>query len=102
MGHNPELIGTVILSFRLLLHIVTAASLACYLSHERTRWVPTVIAVLGGGCSLAAFFQGLGEFSNVASRTQPWVMGIVFSFAVVCVYSRGNLAKPFNRYKLRW
>lgn len=102
MGNNPEFWGAVILSIRLFLHAITAVTLACYLSHSRTRLIPTVLAVIGGGCSLAAFFQGVGEFASTAPRTQPWVMGIVFAFAAVCVYSRGNLAKPFNRYNLRW
>lgn len=98
MGTNPEYLGAVILAFRLFLNLITAASLVCYLSRSRTRWFPTIVAVVGGGCSLAAFFQGVGEFSSASTHTQPWVLGIVFSFAAVCVYSRGNIAKPFSRY----
>lgn len=101
MGTNPELIGAAILSIRLLLHVITALSLALYLSERRSRWWPTCIAVIGGGCSLAAFFQGVGEFHTTAPRTQPWVMGITFAFAAACLYSRGNMAKLFSNWP-RW
>jgi len=96
MGNNPEAIGAVILTFRLFLHLITAGSIMFYMSERRSRIWPTVIAVIGGGCSLAAFFQGIGEFSSTAPRTQPWVMGVTFAFAAACLYSRGNMAKFFN------
>lgn len=101
MGTNPELIGAAILSLRLLLHIITALSLALYLSERRSRWWPTCIAIIGGGCSMAAFFQGVGEFHSTAPRTQPWVMGIVMAFAAACLYSRGNMARIFTS-RWRW
>lgn len=97
MSDNPEFLGAAILAVRLLLNLLTAVSLACYMSRSRTRFIPTVIAVIGGGCSLAAFFQGVGDFHSIANRTQPWVLGIVFAFAAVCLYSRGNIARPFTR-----
>jgi hypothetical protein len=46
---------------------------------------------------MAAFFQGVSEFQIDAPHTQPWVMCIVLAFAIICVASRGNLAKPFNQ-----
>lgn len=101
MGNNPEVIGAAILSFRLLLHVVTAFSIMLYMSERRSRCWPTVIAIIGGGCSLAAFFQGVGEFHSTAPRTQPWVMGVTFAFAAACLYSRGNMALIFS-HKWRW
>lgn len=101
MGPSPELIGVVILSTRLILHVVTALSLALYLSERRSRWWPTAVAIIGGGCSLAAFFQGVGEFKTAAPHTQPWVMGITFSFAAACLYSRGNMARIFTNWPRR-
>lgn len=98
MSDNPEYLGATILVFRMLLNIITAMSLACYMSRSRKRIFPTIVAIVGGGCSLAAFFQGVGEIQNSSyAHTQPWVLGIVFSFAVVCLYSRGNIARPFTR-----
>ena len=96
MGNNPEIIGALILSLRLLLHLVTATSIALYVSEKRSKAWPTVIAIIGGGCSMAAFWQGVGEFHTTAPRTQPWVMGVTFAFAAACVYSRGNMAKIFS------
>lgn len=102
MGANPELLGSLILCIRLILHIVTALSLALYLHEKRSKLWPTVIAVIGGGCSAAAFWQGIGEFQTTAPRTQPWVMGITFAFAAACLYSRGNMALIFSRHWTRW
>jgi hypothetical protein len=97
MDHDPGQLGAVILSFRLFLHVVTAITLVCYLSAHRNRLLPTLSAWLGGGGSMAAFFQGVSEFQIDAPHTQPWVMCIVLAFAIICVASRGNLAKPFNQ-----
>lgn len=97
MTDNAEYLAAAVLAFRLLLNIATALSLACYMSQSRKRLIPTVVAVIGGGCSLAAFFQGVTDFQPTANTTQPWVLGIVFSFAAICLYSRGNLARPFSR-----
>jgi len=101
MDHDPATLGAAILSLRLLLHIITAITLVCYLSEHRSRFMPTLAAWLGGGGSMAAFFQGVSEFSTRAPSTQPWVMCVVLAFAMVCVYSRGNLARPFKRLTRR-
>lgn len=97
MGNDPASMGAAILSIRLLLHVVTAVALVCYLSHHRTRLLPTLAAWLGGGGSMAAFFQGVSEFRYDSPHTDLGVMCIVVAFAIISVASRGNLAKPFNR-----
>lgn len=101
MGNDPATWGATILSIRLLLHVITAATLVCYLSQHRSRLLPTMAAWIGGGGSMAAFFQGVDEFTMRAPSTQPWVMCVVLAFAIVCVTSRGNLARPFGRYMRR-
>lgn len=103
MGNDPATFGAAILSLRLLLHVITAVTLVCYLSSQRSRFFPTLAAWLGGGGSMAAFFQGVTQFSERAPTTEPWVMCVVMAFAIVCLMSRGNLARPFNfkRYSRR-
>lgn len=101
MGNDPVSVGAVILAVRLLLNVVTAVTLVCYLSGERSRLFPTLAAVIGGGGSMAAFFQGFSDFHSLAPSTQPWVMCIVLAFALVCVTSGGNLARPFSRLSRR-
>ena len=96
MDHDPATFGAAILSLRLLLHVITAVTLVCYLSSHRSRFLPTLAAWLGGGGSMAAFFQGVTQFSERAPSTEPWVMCVVLAFAIVCIMSRGNLARPFN------
>lgn len=97
MSDNIEHIGGALLAFRLFLNMATALSLACYMSRSRKRALPTIVAIVGGGCSLAAFFQGVTDFHSHLNGTQPWVLGIVFSFAALCLYGRGNIARPFSR-----
>jgi hypothetical protein len=97
MGTNPELIGAAILSLRLLLHVVTALSLALYINHKRSKWWVTALAILGAGCSMAAFFQGVGEFHTTAPRTQPWVMGIVFVLTASCLLGGGDPVRGFRK-----
>lgn len=96
MGHDQEVLGAAILTVRLFLHIVTAVSILLYMSESRSRPWPTVIAIIGGGCSLAAFFQGVGNYQSTIPRTEPWIMGITFAFAAACIYSRGNMARIFG------
>lgn len=96
MDHDPATLGAAILSLRLLLHVITAVTLVCYLSSHRSRFLPTLAAWLGGGGSMAAFFQGVTQFAERAPTTEPWVMCVVMAFAIVCILSRGNLARPFN------
>jgi len=88
--------GEAILSVRLLLHAITAWSVVSYVSQHRRRWGPTLLAILILGCSLAAFFQGVTEWRRITFNTQPWVMGLVLALAIICVASRGNLARPLN------
>lgn len=102
MGENPEFLGAAILVFRLILHVVTALTLILFLHSERKKIIPTLIAVIGGGGSAAAFWQGIGEFNSIASATQPWIMLIVLAFAAACLYSRGNMAIIFRRPSNRW
>jgi len=101
MDSDPTTYGAAILSVRLILHVITAVALVCYLSGHRTRLLPTLAAWLGGGGSMAAFFQGASDFQANAPHTQPWLMCVVLAFAILCVSSRGNLAKPFNRLTRR-
>lgn len=92
--------GEVILGTRLALHLVTIWSIVRYTSSHRSRFMPTALAVIIGGCSGAAAFQIATEWHSLIFTTQPWVMGLVFSLAVICVCSRGNLSRPL-RYIFR-
>lgn len=98
MGTNPELVGAAILSIRLLLHVITAVSLILYVNPRRSKWWVTGLAVIAGGCSMAAFFQGVGEFHTTAPRTQPWVMGVVFVLAAACLLGRGDPVRFFRKW----
>lgn len=88
--------GEVILSTRLFLHAVTIWSIVRFTSTKRTRLFPTALAVLIGGCSAAAFMQGVTEWRTLVFTTQPWVMGLVASLAFICVSSKGNMSRPFR------
>jgi hypothetical protein len=88
--------GEVILGTRLTLHIVTIWSIVAYTSGHRSRLMPTVLAIIIGGCSGAAAFQVVTEWRSMVFTTQPWVMGLVFSLAVICVYSKGNMSRPLR------
>ena len=92
MGSDSEMIGATILTIRLLLHAVAAISLILFLHEKRTKWVPTVVAILIGGGSAAAFMQGISEFAHTAPRAQPWLMAIALGIAMWCIYTRGNMA----------
>lgn len=97
MDNDPTTVGAVILALRLTLNVVTAVTLVCYLSSHRSRLLPTLAAWLGGGGSMAAFFSDVSKFSAPPADTSFGVFCIVLAFAVVCVSSGGNLAKPFNK-----
>lgn len=88
--------GEVILGTRLALHVVTIWSIVAYTSSHRSRLMPTVLAIIIGGCSGAAAFQVVTEWRSLIFTTQPWVMGLVFSLAVICVCSKGNMSRPLR------
>lgn len=85
--------GEIILATRLVLHVITIWSVLSYASQRRTKFLPTALACMIGGFSAAAIFQGIIEWRSLVFNTQPWVMGLTFCLAVICVRSRGNLAK---------
>lgn len=93
--------GAIWLTIRLFLHVVTVWSLVSYMHEARTKCVPTVLAILGGGCSAAAFFQGVTGWDRLVGHTEPWLMGITFVLAAICVLNGGNTAKPLPK-ALNW
>lgn len=101
MGADTEIIGAAILSFRLLLHAAAALSLVLFLHEKRTKLVPTIVAILIGGGSAAAFVQGISEFATTAPRTQPWIMAIALGIAIWCLWVRGNIARTFSNFQRR-
>jgi len=90
------LYGEVILGTRLTLHLVTIWSIVAYTSSHRSRLMPTALAIIIGGCSAAAAFQVVTEWRNLIFTTQPWLMGLVFSLAVICICSKGNMSRPLR------
>lgn len=86
----------IILCFRLILHAVTIYYIVAYVSHQRKRPAPTALAILIGGCSAAAFMQGMLDWKNLVFNTQPWVMGLVLSLTIICAFSKGNMSKPLR------
>lgn len=94
--NDLTLYGEAILGTRLVLHLVTIWSIVAYTSSHRSRFMPTALAVIIGGCSGAAAFQVVTEWKTLIFTTQPWVMGLVFSLAVICVCSKGNMSRPLR------
>lgn|GEM_PF-4434628 len=85
--------GEIILSVRLILHLVTIGSVLGYVSHTRKKLVPTALAIGIVGCSLAALLQGIIEWHQLVFTTKPWIMGLVLILTIICLLSRGNVAK---------
>ncbi len=85
--------GEIVLSVRLILHLITIGSVLGYVSHTRKKLVPTALAVGIVGCSLAALMQGVIEWHQLVFTTKPWIMGLVMILTIICLMSRGNVAK---------
>ena len=86
--------GELFLGTRMTLHLLTIGSILSYTSQHRNKFVPTALAVLIAGFSFAAFMQGLTDWRALVFNTQPWVMGLTFCLAVICVMAKGNLSRP--------
>ena len=93
--------GEIILSVRLLLHVITIWSVVSYVSHHRKKMLPTALAVGIVAFSLAAFFQGVIDWNQLVFNTKPWIMGLVLILAIICVRSKGNVAKSWHGYRRR-
>lgn len=91
--------GEIILSIRLALHLITIWSVVSYVSHKRKKLVPTCLAVGIVAFSLAALFQGIIDWHQLVFNTKPWIMGLVLILAVICVRSKGNVAKSWHGYR---
>lgn len=101
MSNDPTY-GEVLLSIRIILHMVTFFSVLCYTSERRTRWFSSFLAFCLAGSSLALATQGYSGFEHIAPNSEIWLVIFVAIVAILVVANGGNVAKvlPNTRKRL--
>lgn len=100
MSNDPTY-GEVLLSIRILLHMITFFSVICYSSERRTRPFSSVLAFLLAGTSLALATQAYSGFAAIAPNSEIWLVMFVAVVTILIVANGGNVAKVLHNTRKR-
>lgn len=100
MSNDPTY-GEVLLSIRIVLHMITFFSVICYSSEHRTRLFSSVLAFGLAGTSLALATQSYAGFDSIAPRSEIWLVLFVGIVTVLVVANGGNVAKVLHNTRKR-
>jgi hypothetical protein len=100
MSNDPTY-GEVLLSIRILLHMITFLSVLSYTSESRTRWFSSLLAYCLAGSSLALATQAYSNFRDIAPNSEAWLVIFVAVVAILVVANGGNVAKVLHNTRKR-
>lgn len=100
MSNDPTY-GEVLLSIRIVLHMITFFSVICYSSEQRTRWFSSVLAFCLAGSSLAMATQSYSGFERIAAQSEAWLVIFVGVVTILVVANGGNVAKVLHNARKR-
>lgn len=100
MGNDP-IYGEVLLSIRIMLHVITFLSVLSYSSGSRTRWFSSVLAFALAGSSLALAVQAYTQFAEIAPDSEVWLVIFVAVVTILVVANGGNVAKVLHNTRKR-
>lgn len=100
MSNDPTY-GEVLLSIRIVLHMITFFSVICYSSEHRTRLFSSLLAFLLAGTSLALATQGYSGFAKIAPNSEIWLVLFVAVVTILVVANGGNVAKVLHNTRKR-
>ncbi len=100
MGNDP-IYGEVLLSIRIMLHMITFLSVLSYTSEIRTRWFSSILAFCLAGSSLALAMQGYFNFTEIAPSSELWLVIFVAVVTILVVANGGNVAKVLHNTRRR-
>lgn len=100
MSNDPTY-GEVLLSMRILFHMITFLSVICYSSESRTRWFSSMLAFCLAGSSLALATQSYTRFDTMAPTSEVWLVIFVGVVTILVVANGGNVAKVLHNTRKR-
>lgn len=100
MSSDPTY-GEVLLSIRIVFHMITFFSVICYSSEQRTRWFSSLLAFCLAGSSLALATQGYSSFAQIAPSSEVWLVIFVGVVTILVVANGGNVAKVLHNARKR-
>lgn len=100
MSNDPSY-GEVLLSIRIMLHMITFLSVIAYSSEHRTRLFSSLLAFVLAGTSLALAMQGYSKFDQLAPTSEIWLPMFVGAVAILVVANGGNVAKVLHNTRKR-
>lgn len=100
MSNDPTY-GEVLLSIRILLHMITFLSVLSYSSENRTRWFSSLLAFCLAGSSLALATQSYTRFAEIAANSEAWLVIFVAVVTILVVANGGNVAKVLHNARKR-
>ena len=100
MSNDPTY-GEVLLSIRIVLHMITFFSVIAYSSEHRTRMFSSVLAFGLAGTSLALATQGYSGFAKIAPNSEIWLVLFVGIVTILVVANGGNVAKVLHQARKR-
>ena len=99
--NNDPTYGEVLLSIRIVFHMITFFSVICYSSESRTRWFSSMLAFCLAGSSLALATQSYTKFSTMAPNSEVWLVIFVGVVTILVVANGGNAAKVLHNTRKR-
>lgn len=100
MSNDPTY-GEVLLSIRIVFHMITFFSVIMYSSENRTRWFSSLLAFCLAGSSLALATQAYSGFSQIAPNSEIWLVMFVGIVTILVVANGGNVAKVLHNTRKR-
>lgn len=98
---NDPVYGEVLLSIRIVFHMITFLSVVCYSSEQRTRWFSSLLAFGLAGSSFALAVQGYAAFDRLAPSSEVWLVIFVGIVTTLVVANGGNVAKVLHNTRKR-
>lgn len=99
--HNDPIYGEVLLSIRIMLHVITFLSVLSYSSESRTRGFSSFLAFCLAGSSLALATHGYFHFQEFAPASEAWRVIFVAVVTILVVANGGNVAKVLHNTRKR-
>ena len=98
---NDLYYGEALLTIRIIIHLVTAASILSWHSPDRTRLFTSGLAYLVAGGSMAAACQALLRFHTTAPNVEFPLVVVCGAFGLITVINGGNMAHLLSSTKRR-
>lgn len=96
---NDFVAGEVMLTLRIVFHIITVLSILSWTSDHRSRFFSSLMAWVIAGGSFAAATQGMSHFYETVPKVEFPLVLLTGAWCIVILMNGGNVAKVLHATK---